>query len=129
MIIDTSALMSILQNEPDRAAYVAALDHSDASRISAATLVELTAVCQARLPVLESFADALIAEFGVVTEPVTAGQATIARQAYRTYGRGSGHPARLNLGDCFSYALAKDLDLPLLFKGEGFGHTDVRSAL
>jgi uncharacterized protein with PIN domain len=62
-------------------------------------------------------------------EPVTAGQASIARAAYRDFGRGSGHPAKLNFGDCFSYALARTLDEPLLFKGDALGHTDVRSVL
>lgn len=62
-------------------------------------------------------------------EPVTPEQAIIARQAHRDYGKSSGHPAALNLGDCFAYALAKDLNEPLLYRGDDFGHTDIRSAL
>jgi ribonuclease VapC len=61
--------------------------------------------------------------------PVTSDQARIARQAYRDYGKRSGHPARLNFGDCFAYALAIDTDEALLFKGDDFGHTDVRRAV
>lgn len=68
-------------------------------------------------------------EAQVTIEPVTPEQAIIARQAYRDYGKGSGHPAVLNLGDCFAYALAKDLNEPLLYRGDDFGHTDIRSAL
>ena len=73
--------------------------------------------------------DALIERFEVVIEPVTADQARIAREAYRRFGRGSGHPAKLNFGDCFAYALATELDEPLLFVGQDFIHTDVRRVL
>jgi len=61
--------------------------------------------------------------------PVTEAQARIAREAYRDFGRGSGHPARLNFGDCFAYALAKAMNEPLLFKGDDFTRTDITSAL
>jgi ribonuclease VapC len=73
--------------------------------------------------------DALLAQLDVRVVPFTPSQATIARQAYRDFGRGSGHPAKLNFGDCFAYALAIDTDEPLLFKGDDFHHTDVRVAL
>ena len=69
------------------------------------------------------------AESEIVIEPVTVEQAKIARQAYRDYGRGSGHAANLNFGDCFSYALARAKREPILFKGDDFGHTDLRSAV
>ena len=82
-----------------------------------------------RNPLLSARLDELLREAGVIIEPVTERQATIARQAYRDYGKGSGHPASLNFGDCFSYALAKDLGEPLLYKGDDFGHTDIRNAL
>jgi ribonuclease VapC len=72
--------------------------------------------------------DEVIEEFQIRIEPVTVEQARIARQAYRDYGKGSGHPANLNFGDCFSYALARDKREPILFKGDDFGHTDLRSA-
>ena len=73
--------------------------------------------------------DAFIRESRVTIEPVDEDQVRIARAAYRAYGRGSGHQARLNFGDCFSYALAKVRDEPLLFKGDDFSHTDLRSAV
>jgi ribonuclease VapC len=73
--------------------------------------------------------DELIVELGIQVEPLSAHQATIAREAYRRFGKGMGHPARLNFGDCFAYALAKDLDEPLLFVGQDFIHTDVRRVL
>lgn len=73
--------------------------------------------------------DAFIAEAGIDVVPVSLEQAQLARAAYRDFGKGSGHPARLNFGDCFAYALAQWLREPLLYKGEDFGYTDVRSAL
>ena len=73
--------------------------------------------------------DELIRELEIVIEPVTEEQAHIARQAYRDYGRGSGHPARLNFGDCFAYALARATGEPLLFKGGDFRHTDIAPAV
>jgi ribonuclease VapC len=65
----------------------------------------------------------------MVIESVTAVQARMARQAYRDYGKGSGHPANLNFGDCFSYALAREKREPILYKGDDFVHTDLRSAV
>lgn len=129
MIIDSSAIIAILFQEPERAAFQERISGSGTARISAATLVEITAVLASRSRELEHVADQLITDSDVAVEPLTEARAEIARDAYRRYGRGSGHPARLNLGDCFSYALAKDLDLPLLYKGDDFSHTDVRSAL
>lgn len=82
-----------------------------------------------RDPVLSRRLDDVIAEAGVTIEPVTERQARIAREAYRDFGKGIGHPAQLNFGDCFAYALAKDLAEPLLFKGNDFAHTDVRRAV
>jgi ribonuclease VapC len=71
----------------------------------------------------------LIARLRVAVEPVTLSQVVIARDAHRRFGRGSGHPAKLNFGDCFAYALATELDEPLLFVGQDFIHTDVRRVL
>jgi ribonuclease VapC len=71
----------------------------------------------------------LIWQAGFLIEPVTQTQARIAREAYRDFGTGSGHPAGLNLGDCFAYALAKETSEAILFKGDDFRHTDLRSAL
>jgi ribonuclease VapC len=73
--------------------------------------------------------DQFLQEAAISIEPVTERQAHIAREAYRDFGKGSRHPAQLNFGDCFAYALAKELREPLLFKGDNFGHTDVASAI
>lgn len=80
-------------------------------------------------PRYSSIFDDFLGELSVIIAPVTAEQARLAREAYRRFGRGSGHPARLNFGDCFAYALAKVLDDPLLFIGNDFIHTDIRPAL
>jgi ribonuclease VapC len=130
MIIDTSALIAILRKEPDADRYVEALAAAAECRMSAATFLETAIVVDAnRDPVLSRRLDALLAEVEVVVEPVTRSQAEIARQAYRDFGKGSGHPAALNFGDCFSYALARTSSEPLLFKGDDFTRTDVTPAL
>ena len=82
-----------------------------------------------RDPIVSRRFDDLVSEAQLVIEPVTEVQARIAREAYRDFGRGSGHAARLNLGDCFSYALARATGEPLLFKGDHFAHTDIIPAL
>ena len=126
MIVDSSALLAILFAEPDRELYAAALDAAPSVRLSAVNFVEAAArVDMGRSPTASDAFDDLIREARVTIEPVTVEQALLARRAYRTYGRGSGSPARLNLGDCFAYALAKAVGEPLLFKGSDFGHTDV----
>ena len=92
--------------------------------------VETAAVIDGtRDPVASRYLDELLREAEVQIEPVTEVQARIARQAYRDFGKSSGHPAKLNFGDCFAYALAIDKQEALLFKGEAFDFTDVRSAL
>jgi len=78
---------------------------------------------------MEGVVDELVATLAITLEPVTLEQGRIAADANRRFGRGSGHPARVNFGDCFSYALAKATGEPLLFKGDDFGHTDVAAAL
>ena len=130
MIIDTSALVAILRSEPERSPFEEVITQDPFPRISAATYLEAGIVVDGRgSPVLGRILDSLIASAEIRIEPVTATQAMIARQAYRDFGRGSGHPAQLNFGDCFSYALAKDLDEELLFTGDDFAHTDVRPAV
>ncbi len=130
MIADTSALVAILRNEPEAAIFAEALWAATTCRLSAATYVELAAVVERRHdPTAASNLDRLLARIEAVIEPVTVEQAKIAREAYREFGRGSGHPARLNFGDCFAYALAKALNEPLLFKGEDFARTDVARAV
>ena len=130
MIVDTSAMVAILTDEPEGIAFSKALDSATIARISAASYLESSIVIDKyHDPVLSAELDELIEEGKILIEPVTEEQARIARQAYRDYGRGSGHPANLNLGDCFSYALARVKREPILFKGDDFVHTDLRSAV
>jgi ribonuclease VapC len=130
MIVDSSALVAILRREPERQAFSQALKDSSKNRISAASYFETSIVIDsARDPIASRTLDDLIEIFKVEIEPFAAEQAQIARHAYRDYGKGSGHPAQLNFGDCFSYALARAKREPLLYKGDDFIHTDVRSAI
>jgi ribonuclease VapC len=130
VIVDTSALVAILREEADAAVYVASIYAAERARISAGTLIETAIVIDGnRNARLSSRLDDLIQRMGIATEPVTEEQAHIARMGYRDYGRGSDHPARLNFGDCFAYALARVTGEPLLFKGDDFIHTDVTPAL
>lgn len=129
MIVDTSAVVAIVRNEPERSAFMEALDLDNANYLSAASLLEASIVVDgSRDPVLSRRFDDFLAASAITIEPVTESQARIAREAYRDFGRGSGHPAQLNFGDCFAYALAKDRGEPLLFKGNDFSRTDVRRA-
>ena len=123
-------MVAIMKREPDWQALSEQMDSADSLRMSAASYLETSIVLDSRRePAISSKLDDLIEEVQMVIEPVTAAQARIARQAYRDYGKGSGHPAGLNFGDCFSYALARDKREPMLWKGDDFGHTDLRSAL
>jgi ribonuclease VapC len=129
VIVDTSALLTILQSEPDSEACASAIASVAGCRMSAANFLEAAIVVDsARDPVASRRLDELIDLFGIVIEPVTPEQARIGRAAYRDFGKGSGHPAQLNYGDCFAYALAKVTAEPLLFVGHDFARTDVRVA-
>ena len=126
MIVDTSALVAILRNESDAKAFATAIADADCRRLSAANYLETAIVMDgSRNPIASRRFDDLLREAEIVIEPVTEEQAKIAREAYRDFGRGSGHPAGLNFGDCFAYALAKALREPLLFKGDDFSHTGI----
>lgn len=125
MIVDSSALLAILKDEPDAAQYTEAIQVEAEPAMSAATLVETSVVAG---PARHADLDQLLTESGIAVRPFDAEQATIAREAYVRFGKASGSPARLNLGDCFSYALAKVTGRPLLFKGDDFTHTDVTAA-
>lgn len=130
MIVDTSALVAIATLEREAQAFSDAIAASDQAIMSAANYVEAAIVIDGRRePSLSRRLDLLIEGGGITIEPVTVAQARIARQAYRDYGKGSGHRAQLNLGDCFAYALAIDKRRPLLFKGDDFRHTDVPPVL
>jgi len=125
MIIDTSALVAILDQEPETERIARTLASKPERMLSAASLVEIGIVMQARRG--DDGArdlDLLLAKLRVEVVAFTARQAEIARKAFRRYGRGR-HDANLNFGDCFAYALAKDQSVPLLFKGDDFSQTDV----
>ncbi|MEH2568931.1 type II toxin-antitoxin system VapC family toxin [Bradyrhizobium sp. AZCC 2289] len=129
MIIDTSALVAILRNEPEAQDCAVAIERNQIRRVSAANFVETALVIDgSRDPIASRRFDDLVKEAHIAIEPVTEDQARIAREAYRDFGKGSGHPAKLNFGDCFAYALAKTTGEPLLFKGDDFVHTDIIQA-
>jgi ribonuclease VapC len=130
VIVDSSAIIAILKEEDDAAVYAQAIAGADARRLSAASFLECGNVVDSQCdPIISRGLDELLQEAEFVIEPVTERQARLARQAYADFGKGSGHPAGLNFGDCLSYALALDLREPLLWKGNDFGHTGIRSAL
>ena len=129
MVIDTSALIAILVNEPERSEFIRAIEEAASSRISTATFVETSIVLDARygtkaLHVLDRF----IAKAGIELRPLDVEQGHAASAAFRRFGKGR-HRAGLNYGDCFSYALANVLGEPLLYKGADFSHTDLRPAI
>jgi ribonuclease VapC len=126
VIIDTSVVMALLLREPEAQAFSDLMSSAPRRRLSSATYVELSAVVDGkRDPALSGALDAILKGSRIELTPFTVAQALIARDAYQRFGRGSGHPARLNMGDCFSYALARDLGEPLLFKGRDFALTDI----
>jgi ribonuclease VapC len=125
MVVDTSALVAIFLLEPEAERFAHAILEAPKAAISAANLLEAGIILDARIGRQDSSElDEFVANVGLEVEPVTADQVRVARLAYRTYGRGN-HPAGLNFGDCFAYALAKATGLPLLFKGSDFAQTDI----
>ena len=130
MIVDTSAIIAILRDEPEAMPCARAIADATIRRVSAVNFVESAVVIDAsRDPIATRRFDDFIKEANISIETVTEIQAQIARDAYRDFGKGSGHPAKLNFGDCFAYALAKESGEPLLFKGGDFAHTDIVVAL
>jgi ribonuclease VapC len=128
VIVDTSALIAILRGEPEAAGFVNALAGSTNTKMSAATYLEASILVDAnRDPVLSARFDELVDAAAIEISPVDALLARVARQAYRDYGKGSGHRAGLNYGDCFAYALARSTGDALLCKGDDFVHTDIRT--
>ncbi len=128
MIVDTSAILAILFREEDSFRFERAISTAPSPRMSAVTLVEAAMVAEAR----GGFGagqdlDDLVERVGIQVIPVTGEQARAARNAWRCYGKGK-HPAALNLGDCFVYALARTAGEPLLFKGGDFALTDIDAA-
>lgn len=125
MVIDTSALVAILRDEPERAMFIEAIEATDARQMSAATFVEVSIVIEATRGAegLRDL-DLFLTTAGIDLVAVDTEQAHAARRAFTRFGKGR-HRASLNYGDCFSYALAMVVAEPLLFKGDDFGHTDV----
>jgi ribonuclease VapC len=129
MIVDSSALLAILRAEPEASDCAKAVESVTSRRVSAANFLETAIVIDgSRDPIASRRFDDLlrVGEFSI--KPVTEEQARIAREAYRDFGKGSGHPAQLNFGDCFAYGLAKVTGEPLLFKGNDFSRTDIAPA-
>ena len=129
MVVDTSALLAILLNEPDAAVFRSAIDKDPIRLVSAASVVETGIVIEARFGEAGGREmDLLLHKAECEIVPVDAEQAEVARGAFRRFGKGR-HSAGLNFGDCFAYALAVATGEPLLFKGDDFGKTDVMVAL
>jgi ribonuclease VapC len=129
VIIDSSAVLAILFAEDDAPAFAQAIGAAERRRMSAGNWLETAIrVDQGGDPIASSALDDFMREADVIIEPVTVGQAQIPRHAYRAYGKGTGHPAGLNFGDCFAYALAKETGEPILFKGDDFARTDLLRA-
>ncbi len=133
IVLDTSSIVAIFRQEPDASDYAACIAQAAGPVISAANVLE-TSIVLRRLKQIaaheaELWLDDFLKRAGVEVVPVNLTQVAIARDAHGIYGKGDGHRAQLNYGDCFAYALAKSLDAPLLFKGADFSHTDVARAL
>ena len=128
MILDSSVVVAVLRQEPEASRFTRAIELAQPCRISAGNYLEASIIidrlCEA---IVSRRFDEFFRLSRTVVEPITAIQAQFARGAYRDFGKGR-HKAGLNLGDCFAYALAKDKDEPLLFKGNDFKHTDVEEA-
>ena len=128
MIVDSSAIVAILNVESDARELANAIEEAPDRRMSVVSYVESAMVLDARRnPALSRRLDDFIREAELQLEPVSVQQAKLAREAYRDFGKGR-HRAGLNFGDCFAYALAKDKGEPLLFKGNDFRRTDVEPA-
>lgn len=126
MVIDTSAVLAILLNEPEADALVRAISGSTERKIAAPSLVEASAVLFARKgPAGDLALDALLQRLSIVTVPMSAEAAQYAREAFRRFGKGSGNPAALNFGDCLAYGVAAATGMALLFKGDDFKRTDI----
>lgn len=130
MVIDTSAIIAAIAGEPDASSYREAIKNAQARLLSAVTMLEAQIVLFARLgPAAVTEFERLVDLAPILVVPFDRDLARAAFEAYRTYGKGRGHPAQLNIIDCAAYALARSRGLPLLFKGMDFSRTDVVPAL
>jgi ribonuclease VapC len=128
VIVDSSALMAIVNDEPG-AARVLAVAAAGTCRMSVATRLEVSIVADARSAAHGQRLDRIVEALEIEVLPASLREGEVARVAYRRFGRGSGSPAQLNYGDCFAYALSVVRGEPLLFTGDDFTHTDVAPAL
>jgi ribonuclease VapC len=129
MIVDASAILAILLKEAEGPAFLRKIAAHAAPRMSVVNWLEAAIRVDRKHSLIASGGfDDLIEAAGIEMVPADEEQARIARRAFLDYGKGSGHPARLNLGDAFAYALARQTGEPLLFKGDDFGHTDIPAA-
>jgi len=129
VILDTSAVAAIFFAEAEADSFLHLIQGAERCAISAANYVELSMLIESQIgPDAWWKCDVFFRTAGIIIEPFTVEQAHIARQAFLDYGKGR-HPAGLNFGDCFAYALAKTSGEPLLFKGADFAKTDIRAAL
>jgi ribonuclease VapC len=128
MIVDTSALVAIIAEEADANELAERLEDARGTVVlSAGNYLEAAIVLDGRRdPIITTKLDGLLKLMDIEIAPVTESQAKLARQAYRDFGKGSGHAAKLNFGDCFAYALATERGEPLVFKGDDFTHTGLR---
>ncbi|MEQ1549264.1 MAG: type II toxin-antitoxin system VapC family toxin [Chakrabartia sp.] len=130
IVVDTSALIAIILNEPERMTFISAIEDAGQAYISTATLIETRVVAHNRGgEQLVLLLDGVVQTLGLEALPPSLAEVSAAHDAFITYGKGRGHPAQLNFGDLFSYALAKVRGVPLLFKGDDFGYTDIESAV
>jgi ribonuclease VapC len=130
VVIDSSAVVAVLFDEPEARSFLFRIAEAEVCRLSAASMVEIGIVLRrgdAGGQRRRAF-DEMLRLFSIRVEPVTEAQARAAVDAFERFGKGTGHPAGLNFGDCFSYALAQAVDEPLLFKGDDFSRTDIAAA-
>ncbi len=129
IVVDTSSIMAVLRSEADSSGHLAIINGNQCC-VGTATLVELNLVVTRWMPVGgEELAAGLVSDLGLEIVPFGIDHYLAAREGFRRFGKGRPNPAQLNLGDCFSYGLAKAMNLPLLYKGNDFIHTDIPSAL
>ena len=129
MVADTSALIAVATEEPGYLEIYHMMETGGLVLISAATLLELYIVAMGKGPAVLQRVQELLVELSIVIVPFDETQAETARRAYEQYGKGRGHPAQLNFGDTFAYALAASRGLPLLYKGDDFARTDIPAAV
>jgi ribonuclease VapC len=125
MVVDSSVLVAVFRREKEAPTFINLIDEADTALISMVTVVEtMSVLCGRRIGATREHVDRLVAELGLSAEPIDGRQQEMAIEALLRFGKGR-HPAKLNLGDCFAYALAKTRGLPLLFKGDDFARTDI----